>query len=161
MKYRFPWGKKGFSLLEVLIAIGILSVSLLSIFNLQSTSFRGSGRAQMIATGNHLARFKMVQLVLELEKDMLKGEFPEDKEESGTFEEEDEPDYTWQMTMKQVDIPPPPAPEDGAEMMRQVFSMVSEQISKSTRELKLVVYWNEGDGEPQEIITLTTHLVKM
>jgi prepilin-type N-terminal cleavage/methylation domain-containing protein len=152
--------RKGFTLLEVMIAIAILAVSLLALFNLQSTSLLGSARAQRISTSTLLARQKMARFLLDFEAGMAKGEFPEEKEESGTFEEEKQPDYSWKITVRKVDLPTPPATEGQSDMMAQVFTMVSQKLSKSVREVKLVVSWKEFDEE-EEGIVLTTHVVKM
>ena len=152
---------RGFTLLEVMIAVAILAVSLLAIFNLQSTSLLGSGRAQKTTIATSLARLKMSQVLIELEAGMAKGEFPEDKEESGLFEEEKYPDYGWKLKIRKVEIPTPPLPEDGADIMQQVFTMVSEQISQSTREVKLTIVWRGADDEEEAGIELVTHIVKM
>lgn len=155
----------GFSLLEVMIAIAILAVSLLAIFNLESTSLLGSARARRISISTQLAREKMGRLLIELEDGIKKGEFPEEKEDAGTFEEEKFPDYAWKLKIKKVEIPAPPASPDSegqSDIMAQVFSMVSEQLSQSTREVKLTVSWKEPDSEEEEVgIVLTTHIVKM
>ncbi len=150
----------GFSLLEVMIAIAILAVSLLAIFNLQSTSLIGSGRAQKISVATGLARQKMAQSLIELEAGMAKGEFPEDKEDGGTFEEEKFPDYSWKLTVKKVEIPVPAAAEKEGDIMGKIFQTISEELSKMTREVKLTVSWTEFE-EQEEGIVLTTHLVKM
>ena len=150
----------GFTLLEVLIAMTILAVSLLSLFHLQSTSLLASGRAHKIQIATQLARLKMSKVLLDLDQGILKGEFPESKEEGGSFEEEKYPDYVWKLTVKKTEVPAPPAAEGQADVISQIFSIVSEQLTQSTREVKLVVSWKEEDEE-QEGITLTTHIVKM
>lgn len=144
-----------------MVAVAILAVSLLAIFNLQSTSLMGSARARRIAVSTELAREKMSKILLDIEKGIVKGEFPEDKEESGSFEEENQPDYTWKLSVKKVDIPVPPLPEGKSEVMGQVFSMVAQEISKSAREVKLTVSWKEVDESEEEGVTVTTHVVKM
>lgn len=150
----------GFTLLEVMIAIAILAVSLLAIFNLQSTSLIGSARAQKFAVATLLARQKMTEVLLEIEKGIPRGEFPEDKEDSGDFEEEKYPDYGWRLTIKKTEIPAPPVPEGGSDIMAQVFTRVSEELSRSSREVKLAVSFKEFEEE-EEAIVLTTHVVKM
>lgn len=150
----------GFTLLEVMIALGILAVSLLAIFNLQSTSLIGSLRAQRIAVSTLLAREKMAKVLMEIEAGIPKGEFPEDKEESGTFEEDKFPDYLWRLAIKKVEIPTPPTPEGQSDLMAQAMQMVSQELSKSTREVRLTVSWKEFEEE-EEGIVLTTHVVKM
>ncbi len=152
----------GFTLLEVMVAIAILAVSLLAIYSLQSTSLMGSARAQKISVCTQLARLKMDQSLIEIEAGIAKGEFPEEKEEAGTFEEEKYPDYGWRLKINKVEIPVPPTPEGvSADIMTQVFTMVSEQLSQATREVKLTIVWRGEDDEEEEGITLTTHVVKM
>lgn len=150
----------GFTLLEVMIAIAILGISLLALFNLQSTSLIGSARAQRISTATLLARQKMSLALLAIEAGLFKGEFPEDKEDSGTFEEEKYPDYSWKLKIKKVEIPAPPATEGESDLMSQAFSMIAQELSKSTREVQLRVSWKEFEEE-EEGIVLTTHVVKM
>jgi len=152
----------GFSLLEVMIAIAILAVSLLAIFNLQSTSLMGSARAQRISMSTQLARAKMAKTLIDLDAGMVKGEFPDEKEDAGTFEEEKYPDYYWKVQIKKVEIPTPPLPEGSPDVMAQVFKMVADQLSQSTRELKLTVGWKDPEtDEEEEGIVLVTHIVKM
>ena len=152
--------RRGFTLLEVMIAIGVLAISLLAIFNLQSTSLIGSARAQKISTSTQLARSKMAKSLIDLEAGIVKGEFPDEKEETGTFEEEKFPDYYWKLQIKKTDIPAPPLPEGTGDVMGQVFKMVADQLSEATREVKLTVGWKEEEDEEVGIV-LTTHIVKM
>jgi prepilin-type N-terminal cleavage/methylation domain-containing protein len=155
-------GQKGFTLLEVMVAIAILAISLLAIYNLQSTSLLGSARAQKIAVCTQLARLKMDRVLIDIEAGIPKGEFPEEKEDAGTFEDDKFPDYGWKLSIKKVQIPAPPTPEGAnADVMTQVFSMISDQLSQATREVKLTVVWRGPDDEEEEGITLTTHVVKM
>lgn len=151
---------RGFTLLEVMIAVAILAVSLLAIFNLQSTSLLGSARAQKISVASLLARQKMAEVLMGIEKGIPKGEFPEEKEESGTFDQEKHPDYSWKVTIKKTELPAPPVPEGGSDVMGQVFTLMSKEISEASREVRLVISWKEFDEE-EEGITLTTHVVKM
>lgn len=153
-------GESGFTLLEVMISIAILAVSLMAIFNLQSTSLIGSARAQRISIATLLARQKMAQVLIDIEAGIPKGEFPEEKEDQGSFEEEASPDYFWKLAIRKVDIPAPPMPEGSAELLNQVFSMVSDELSKSSREVRLVISYKETDEE-EEVVSLTTHVVKI
>ncbi len=146
--------------MEVMIAIAILAVSLLAVFNLQSTSLMGSARAQRLSIATQLAQYKMSKTLLEIEQGIVKGEFPDEKEESGTFEEEDQPNLGWTVKIQKADIPAPPTGEGTAAIVAQVFSVVSEQLSKSTREVTLQIFWI-GDEEPEQLLSLSTHVVKM
>lgn len=146
--------------MEVMIAIAILAVSLLAVFNLQSTSLMGSARAQRLSIATQLAQYKMSKTLLEIEQGIVKGEFPDEKEESGTFEEEEQPNLGWTVKIQKADIPAPPTGEGTAAIVAQVFSVVSEQLSKSTREVTLQIFWI-GDEEPEQLLSLSTHVVKM
>lgn len=155
-------GQKGFTLLEVMVAIAILAISLLAIYNLQSTSMLGSARAQKVAICTQLARLKMDKILIEIEDGIRKGEFPEEKEDAGTFEEDKYPDFGWKLKIKKVEIPKPPLPEGAnQDVMGMVFGMISDQLSQSTREVKLTIVWRGADDEEEEGITVTTHVVKM
>lgn len=151
-------GEAGFNLLEVMIAIAILAVSLLALFNFQSNSLLASARAERISVATLLANQKMSEILLDLEQGMKKGEFPDAKEDSGSFEGEDFSDYRWKLSIKKVDIPPPPAKEGTQDFMVTLFTMMSEQLSKLSREVRVTVSWMEFDEE-YEGISLVTHVV--
>lgn len=148
----------GFSLLEVMVAVAILAVSFLALMNLQGRSSLAAGRAQRIAVSTLLARQKMAEVLLEIEKGIPKGEFPDAREEEGLFEEEDFPDYFWRLEVKSVSLPVPAAPEGEAEIMVQVMGMLTEQLSKAAREVRLTVGWMEFEEE-ETALTVVTHIV--
>ncbi|MBI2501260.1 MAG: prepilin-type N-terminal cleavage/methylation domain-containing protein [Deltaproteobacteria bacterium] len=149
---------KGFTLIEVMVAVAILSVSLMALMNLQSRSILASARAQRISVATLLARQKMALILLEIEKGIPKGDFPDEKEEEGIFEEEDFQDYYWKLVIKTVELPVPEGAEGKSEIMGQVMKMLSEELSKSAREVRLIVGWKEFEEE-EEGITLVTHIV--
>lgn len=158
------WSKnsaRGFSLLEVMVAIAILAVSLLVILNLQSNAVIASGRAQSMNVATLLARHQMAQLLLEMEKEMGRGYFPTDKSEQGDFSELGYPTYRWELQIRRVEIPPPPIPEEaGGEVFAKIVESITEQIGEATREMKLTVYWKELEEE-EESIDVVTHLVSL
>lgn len=156
-------GTQGFTLLEVMIAVAILGVSLLALMNFQSQSLLAHARAQRISVATLLARQKMGEILLEIEKGIPKGEFPESKEEEGTFEEAKYPDYFWKLEIKKVELPTAGGgggEEGQAEVMAQAMQLLTEELSRSTREVRLTVGWEEFDEE--EIgLTVVTHVVNL
>lgn len=151
---------RGFTLLEVMVAMAILAVSLLAILDFQSTAVLTSGRAQSISVATALARHQMAQVILVMEEEMEKGKLPDERSESGDFSDQEFPDYRWEMTLRRVEIPAPPLPEEaGGELVQKIVSNITEQISEATRELTLKVFWKELDHE--ESISVTTHLVSL
>jgi len=156
--------QKGFSLLELIVAMGILSISIAVISDLYMTSMRRSLRAERMTQATMLVRLKMNEMRLELEKQISKGEFPSDnKHEEGTFDEPFE-EYQWEADIKKVEIPVPPPPEgedqdQGMAMMLTVFKMISEKIAESAREITIKVKWQEMEDE--QSLSAATHIVRL
>lgn len=156
--------RRGFTLLEVMIAVAILGVSLLALMNFQSQSLLAHARAQRISVATLLARQKMGEILLEIEKGIPKGEFPESKEEEGTFEEAKYPDYFWKLEIKKVELPTAGGEGGGgegqAEVMAQAMQLLTEELSRSTREVRLTVGWEEFEEEELGL-TVVTHVVNL
>ena len=77
---------KGFTLLEIMVSMAILAVSLVAVLRFQGQTLIVSGRAERITIATMLARLKVVETQIELEKGMKKNEFPDEKEETGEFD---------------------------------------------------------------------------
>lgn len=108
-------GARGFTLLEVLIALAILSVALLVLMRVMDQAALVSRYQDQQVMAANLARRMMVDVELQLEKD---GFGIDDKEECGTFAEllSDEVDgapaeviagYEYCWTLKKVELPLP------------------------------------------------------
>ncbi|MDO8643947.1 MAG: prepilin-type N-terminal cleavage/methylation domain-containing protein [bacterium] len=149
---------KGFTLLEVMVAISILAVALLAVSNFQGNSLRASGRAEKQSLAVQLARLKMNEKILEVEQGIEKGEFPDKKEEEGEFEEY--PDFRWKITLDKME--PPPIPNVGEEsqgVVEQLFGFVGEKLSQMMRVIKVQIAWKELLEE--ESIEVTTHIANL
>lgn len=142
-----------------MVSVAILAVSLLALMNLQSQSILASARAERLLIATLLAKQKMSEVLLEIEKGIPKGEFPDEKEEKGVFEEEKYPDFFWKLAVKKVELPTPSLPEGGeTEVLGQAMQMLSEELSKSSREIRVEVGWMEFEEE-EPGLTLITHVV--
>lgn len=62
----------GFTLLEVMVAVAILGITLVSIFSAEAGAIRMAGRARLLTTASLLARCKMA----EIEEEILRTGFP-------------------------------------------------------------------------------------
>lgn len=160
----------GFTLVEIMIALAILSIGLVSLYAAQGNSLRASGQAEQVQTASLLARQLMTSKMLEIEQGMEKGSFPEDKtEETGEFDAPFDR-YRWEFVVRKVEIPlagQPEVPEEGAGSANQapasaqqsLAQMVTKKISENVREITLKVIW-EDLGEEQSI-SITTHVARL
>lgn len=149
--------RSGFTLLEVMVALAILAFSLTAILGLNASSMMKIGRAQKLTIATMLARQRMAEIEIELEKGIAKNEFPDERSEDGKF---DDPfaDYGWKMEVRRVELPAPIAGEKGS-IQDVVGQQLTKEISKTVRELKMSVTWKEG--EEDRSIDLITHIVKL
>jgi len=148
---------KGFTLLEVMISIAILSISLLVLMRFSGNSLVTSGHAEKMTVAAMLARQKMTDVEIELNEQMRKNEFPDEKSEDGRFDEPYE-DYGWKMEIRRVELPAPVTGEKGS-IQDMIGRQLTQEISKTVRELKVTVTWDEL-GEEQAL-DVTTHIVKL
>lgn len=181
----------GFTLLEIMISMAILSISLLALYSSMGNSLRASGIAEEMSLAMQLGRQKMAEVNMTLETDIARGAFPDDKEEHGTFDKPYDR-FHWAYAIRKVEIPvvnppgdagggagggaggsggssggtPNPANQtsgDIAGAASNMASIVSKKISEAIRELKVTISWGpEGTPEDElEKVVLTTHLVKL
>ncbi len=156
----------GFTLLEVMVSIAILAVSLTVLMTFSGNTLVASGRAERVTIATMLARQKMVDLELEIQKGLKRGEFPDERSEGGTFDEPYE-DYRWEMEITRVELPAPPMPAEGeggegggaGGIQAVIGKQLTKEIAKAVRQLKLVVTWEEL-GEEQTL-DVVTHIVKI
>ncbi|HCF60410.1 MAG TPA: hypothetical protein DFS52_20720, partial [Myxococcales bacterium] len=83
----------GFTLLEVMIAMAILSVSLVALAGINSGAMNMHSYAKRLTVATMLARGKMADLEQKLQSEGLPTD---DDLEEGNFEEEGYPQFRWQ-----------------------------------------------------------------
>jgi prepilin-type N-terminal cleavage/methylation domain-containing protein len=158
---------KGFTLLEVMLALAVFALSASILVGFNARGYLNEGRARRLTTAVELAKTKMVEFQMDLEKEMSKGAFPEDKSDSGTFEKPFD-EYKWKVELRKVELPIPPiGGEEGGGgegggtggAMQQMLQVMTKQISEAMREIKLTVSWVEMEKEKS--FNVVTHIVKM
>jgi general secretion pathway protein I len=90
-----PTSVKGFTLLEVMIAVAILAITLVTVFKSQSQSISMAGNARFLTTASLLAQSKIAELEVMDMKNV--------RTENGDFGQEF-PDYEWRMIVKETEI---------------------------------------------------------
>lgn len=95
--------QRGFTLLEVLVAVAILGLGLTMILSSQVGLFSGASRGQHLSIATNLARCKMSEVELEL----LKKGYPltDQKDEGSCCGEDGEPGYTCNWKIERVQLP--------------------------------------------------------
>jgi general secretion pathway protein I len=162
----------GFTLLEVLIAIAILALGVVALFQSQASSLRMAQAARTLTVATQLARAKLFDCRFDLIK---KGFGLGSYDESGDFSDDDFPDYEWECHAYPFEIPLPnqdqiqqgmKAGQKGdtgagasmsASMLAPFFNLISPAFKNSVRELILIVRWKEG--EATEELKVVTHVV--
>jgi general secretion pathway protein I len=103
MAVRSRRASRGFTLLEVLVAIAILGLGLTMILSSQVGLFSGASRGQHFTIATNLARCKMS----EVELDLLKKGYPltDEKDEGSCCGEDGEPGYTCAWKVERIELP--------------------------------------------------------
>jgi len=121
--------EQGFSLLEVIVALAIMSVGFVTVLQLFSGSIRSVGMSEEYLKGIALANHKMGELEL---ADFVTEKF------SGQFENED--DYSWELNIEPYDTP-----------------LNKEDANIRVFKVNLEVLWNQSGKERNvELVTLRT-----
>lgn len=84
--------RRGFTLLETVVALAILALALMAIFDLNSGAVSNHVYSKHLTVASFLARSKMTDLEQQLYDD---GFSADDEEESGDFSEEGWPQFKW------------------------------------------------------------------
>ncbi len=152
--------KKGFTLLEILLALAIFGFAVTTLVGFHARGYVNVARARMLTTATELARGKMVDVQLDIEQEMGKGAFPEERSDEGVFDRPFD-DYRWKYEIRKVELQLPPAGEGQGqgELMNKYRQQMKEQISEQVREIQLIISWKEM-GKDREL-KLVTHIVKM
>lgn len=155
-------GQKGFTLLEVMIAITLLAVILSSVFIAQTSSLSSSGRSKNVLIATNLAR----NLVNEKELAYEGVPFDRlDKAESGSFAAPYS-DHKWTITIEEVDFSvlgdlmrkqaeeANATPEPNQETVIKLFQ---DYLNRSVRRMTVKIEWPEAGSTSN--LTFTELLV--
>jgi general secretion pathway protein I len=95
-------GVNGFTLLEVMVAIAILSLTLVVLLSIVTNNVRATNHAKMNTAATFLARAKMI----DVEDEILYDGFSTDSEsDSGTFRDSGYPQFRWTSDIERIELP--------------------------------------------------------
>jgi len=99
----FPRARSsGFTLLEIMVAIAILSATLVVMLSIVTNNVRSTNHAKMTTAATFLARNKMV----DIEDQILDLGFTDNDEMGeGTFRDLGYPQFRWQTQIERIDLP--------------------------------------------------------
>ena len=144
---------RGFTLLEVMVAIGILAVGIGAILVAENNSLNVTLRAKRMTEVATLAKNTLIQTERELEGKAFLEVKPED---SGDFEAP-YAEYKWEREIKEIVFPnimdsSEEKKDDEARIVdnnvERVVKIATNYLSKSSREITVRILWKEK-GEKQ------------
>jgi prepilin-type N-terminal cleavage/methylation domain-containing protein len=159
--------RRGFTLLEALISIGILAGLFTAIYGVQAGAVRSVRYARDLQRAALLARDKVLEVEWKLKKD---GFSVADMTMEGDFDDADAPEFRWRAEVHRVR---PEAFEGLANMgggvaddsnplaaaFAPAFGLIGQQLADQVREVRLWVMWKDGTYE--ESFDVVTHIVKL
>ncbi len=172
--------RSAFSLLEVMVAMAILTVGLVSLLQVQARSAQLAIEARELTVATMLARGKLYDCQTDLAK---KGFSIGDYDEEGNFDDEDYPTFFWECHAYAPDLPTGdgvgdmsaaagalgagaaadsdaaqnPAADMAMGMMGPVLQQLASVMKDSIRELVVIVRW--GQGADQRELRVVTHMI--
>ena len=92
----------GFTLIEIMVAFAILSLTLVSLLGIVTNNVRATNHAKMTTAATFLARNKMS----DVEDQILYEGFTSDTETAkGTFKEDGYPQFSWETMIERIELP--------------------------------------------------------
>jgi general secretion pathway protein I len=166
----------GFTLLEVMIAVAILSMTLVTLLSIVTSNIRATHHAKLTTAATFLARAKMI----DLEDQVLENGFStSDESAQGTFKEQGHPELRWDSMIERVELPADAAlkqrdeAQDKAKdepsnpmslisgflggMMSSFIEPIRLGLQEAVRRVTVHVTWDEA-GRPDQTIEVVQYL---
>lgn len=115
--------RRGFTLLEVLIALAILASAMTVLMGTMANSGQQAVFSNDLTTASLLARSKMIDIEYEL---MEEGFSTDEQRLEGDFSDEGRPDITWEAVIQPVEIPESAKEQFLAQINSQLFGEQSK-----------------------------------
>ncbi len=155
-----PKTNEGFTLLEVMIALTIMTIAFSAILTSQSGSIFTTTKTKELNFAGWLARDKMVESE-HLYEGKPFSELP--KEASEAFPKPFER-FKWKREIREVKFPDFSVPQKNGESaipepIRILTKVITKYLNDSVREMVVTVTWERGKGEQK--VQISTYLVDM
>jgi prepilin-type N-terminal cleavage/methylation domain-containing protein len=165
----------GFTLLEIMVAIAILSSTLVVMLSIVTNNVRSTNHAKMTTSATLLARTKMV----DIEDEILDNGFTDNDETgTGSFKELGYPQFRWETSIERIELPPDLAQrsrdqattqsQDAKDpmslltgfmggMMSSFIEPIRNGLQESVRKVTVRVLWDEH-GRPDQSFEVVQYL---
>jgi general secretion pathway protein I len=165
----------GFTLLEVMIAVAILSMTLVVLLEMVTNNMRATRHARLMTTATFLARGKMV----DVEDQILENGFStSDETADGSFKEPGTEAFRWDSAIERVELPVDAMQKQKDEasdkakdssnpmslltgfiggMMSSFIEPIRLGLQESVRRVTVHVMWDEA-GRPNQTIEVVQYL---
>jgi general secretion pathway protein I len=165
----------GFTLLEVMIAVAILAITLITVLSIVTNNVRATNHAKLTTAATFLARGKMIDVEDQI---LEKGFSTSDETENGTFKEQGYPHFSWDYAIERVELPVDAAQkakdqaQDKAKdstnpmammtgfiggMMSSFIEPIRLGLQESVRRVTVRVTWDET-GRPNQSLEVVQYL---
>ena len=147
----------GFTLIEVMIAVGILAIGLGAILIAENNSLDVTFRAKRMTTIAMLAKNALIQA----EREISGKSFTEVKEEDGGQFDAPYQEYRWERKIKEITFPnvldQSKAKKDEVssvdENTARVVKIATSYLSKSSREIIVTIKWTDKKEEQKFVVS--------
>jgi general secretion pathway protein I len=166
----------GFTLLEVMIAVAILSITIVTLLSVVTGNIRATHHARLTTTATFLARGKMI----DVEDQVLENGFSTDDESAeGNFKEQGHAEFRWDSIIERVELPADAALKQRDEaqdkmkddtsnpmslisgflggMMSSFIEPIRLGLQEAVRRVTVHVTWDET-GRPTQTIEVVQYL---
>jgi general secretion pathway protein I len=165
----------GFTILEVMIAVAVLSMTLVVLLEMVTNNVRATRHARLMTAATFLARGKMV----DVEDQILENGFStSDEKADGTFKEQGYPEFRWDSAIERVELPADALQKQKDEaqdknkdssnpmsllsgfiggMMGSFIEPIRNGLQESVRRVTVHVIWDES-GRPDQTIEVVQYL---
>jgi general secretion pathway protein I len=166
----------GFTLIEIMVAFAILSLTLVTLLGITTNNVRATNHAKMTTAATFLARNKMS----DVEDQILYEGFTSDSETAkGTFKEDGYPQFSWETMIERIELPTDlgQKTQDKARessndskdpmslmtgflggVMGSFIEPIRIGLQESVRKVTVRVIWDENGRRDEQVIEVVQYL---
>lgn len=170
----------GFTLLEVMVSVAIMSLALLALIEITTNNVRSAAHARQLTQATFLARTRIAALEDQI---LVDGFVDTDQEDGGDFADDGHPEFRWQTLIEKIELPTDAAQKAQEQATQQqmqattgpsvnpmsaltgmiggfmtsLIEPIRVGLEESVRRVTVRVLWREV-GRPEQSFELVTYL---